>query len=209
VILSCEGSETSNMNQQVLFDYAKAGGRVFASHFHYAWFNSGPFGATNLAQWTPGTNDIGSINASVVTTSWSGMPFARGQAMHDWLQNVNALQGGLLPIQQAKHNADLTSANTPSQPWIIASTGSPLPAQDFTFDTPLGAPPAMQCGRVAYSDMHVGAASNDDPSQPTPAECSAQDLSPQEKALEFIFFDLSSCVTPNNMPMQPPGNPPM
>ena len=30
------------------------GGRVFASHFHYAWFDSGPFGQANLATWTPG-----------------------------------------------------------------------------------------------------------------------------------------------------------
>ena len=31
------------MNQQALHDYASAGGRVFASHFHYSWFNSGPY----------------------------------------------------------------------------------------------------------------------------------------------------------------------
>jgi hypothetical protein len=49
VLLACEGHETTKMNQQALFDYATAGGRVFASHFHYAWFNTGPFGAENLA----------------------------------------------------------------------------------------------------------------------------------------------------------------
>ena len=43
VMLSCEGQETTSMNQQVLFDYAANGGRVFASHFHYAWFNTGPW----------------------------------------------------------------------------------------------------------------------------------------------------------------------
>jgi hypothetical protein len=208
VILSCEGHETDNMNQQVLFDYAAAGGRVFASHFHYAWFNSGPFGAQNLATWYAGSNDIGNINASVVTTTWGGMPFVRGQALHDWLQNVKALTNNLLPIQVARHNADVTMANTPSQPWIVRQ-GQPTQPQDFSFDTPLGVSADKQCGRVVYSDMHVGAASNDYGGQitggVTPMGCTNADLSPQEKALEFILFDLSACVTPNNMPQMPPG----
>jgi hypothetical protein len=42
VLLSCEGQETVNMNQKVLWDYANGGGHVFASHFHYAWFNFAP-----------------------------------------------------------------------------------------------------------------------------------------------------------------------
>ena len=41
VLLSCEGHETTSMNQQALYDYAQAGGRVFASHFHYSSFEPG------------------------------------------------------------------------------------------------------------------------------------------------------------------------
>ena len=39
VLLSCEGGETSGAVPQNLEDYLNAGGRAFASHFHYAWFN--------------------------------------------------------------------------------------------------------------------------------------------------------------------------
>jgi hypothetical protein len=126
--------------------------------------------------------------------------FAVGQSFQDWLQNVGALTNGELPIQAPRHNANVTAANTPSQAWIVADNNSQSPgaAQDFTFDTPVGVPATQQCGRVAYSDMHVGAADGDYSGgmKTTPAGCALVDLSPQEKALEFILFDLSSCVTP-------------
>jgi hypothetical protein len=197
VLLSCEGEETENMNQQALNGYANAGGRVFASHFHYAWFDSGPFGSDNLASWSPGDNDIGNVNATIQTTL-NGQPFPKGQALDQWLGVVGALTNGELPIQEAKHNANVGTSNSPpSAPWILADQNSPAPGatEYFSFNTPIGVTPANQCGRVVYSDLHVGAASNDNPSQPVPQECSTGALSPQEKALEFMLFDLSACVT--------------
>ena len=205
LLLSCEGGETTQMNQQALFDYAAAGGRVFSSHFHYSWFNTGPFGSANLATWTTGSNDIGDISADIVTTLPGGAVFPKGQALKEWLTNVNALSGGTLPIQQARHNADVAAANTASQAWITQAGANAT--EYFTFNTPLNAAPANQCGRVVFSDLHVGAASNDynGAADTVPEGCMDQDLSPQEKALEFMLFDLSSCVTPDN---QPPTAPP-
>ncbi len=77
VLLSCEGSETTNPNQQAMHDYASAGGRVFASHFHYAWFNTGPYASENLATWTAGTQDLGDINGTIETTLPNGMAFPK------------------------------------------------------------------------------------------------------------------------------------
>jgi hypothetical protein len=209
VLLSCEGQETLSMNQQALHDYANAGGRVFASHFHYSWFNSGPYANANLATWSPGANDVGNITGSIVTTLPNGQPFPKGQALAEWLANVGVLQNGLLPIEQARHNADVSAMNTPSQPWILAEGGEAAGAtQYFSFDTPVDAmtnPDGIRyCGRVVYSDLHVGAASGDDPLMPVPAGCGMAGLSPQEAALEFMLFDLSSCLTPNEVPPQPP-----
>lgn len=211
VLLSCEGSETQSMNQQALFDYANMGGRVFASHFHYSWFNTGPYAAANLATWMTGSNDLGDINGMIVTTLPSGMPFPKGVALNDWLLNVGALTGGLLPIKEARHNADVSAANVPSQPWIVADAAAKAPGatQYFSFNTPTDAvmtPDGIQyCGRVVYSDLHVGAASGDNPTMPVPAECADAALSPQEAVLEFMLFDLSSCVVPDDTPpMAPP-----
>jgi hypothetical protein len=90
----------------------------------------------------------------------------------------------------------------------------------FSFDTPVNLnPPApgpdpnggpVYCGRAVFSDLHVagapaatgggGGACEDMP--PPPGGCANVDLSPQEKALEFMLFDLSSCVIPDTI--QPP-----
>jgi hypothetical protein len=207
VLLSCEGDETATMNQQVLFDYAAAGGRVFASHFHYAWFNTGPFGAANLATWTTGSNSIGDINGDILTTLPNGQPFPKGTAMRQWLGNVGALTAGLLPIVQARHNSDLSVANTPSTPWIVpVPSTAPGATQYFSFDTPLQAAADQKCGRVVFSDLHVGGAGNDygGAVSTVPDGCENVDLSPQEKALEFMLFDLSACLTPVSLPPAPP-----
>ena len=210
VLLSCEGDETIDMNQQALYDYADAGGRVFASHFHYSWFNSGPYGSENLAVWTPESNDIGDIRGAIVTTLPNGDPFPKGEALNEWLGNVDALENGLLPIEEARHNADVGVEHMYSQPWIVADDDSEAPGatQYFSFNTPLDGntnPDAPgYCGRVVYSDLHVGAASGDDSEEPVPDGCSDGELSPQEAALEFMLFDLSSCVTPDDVPPQPP-----
>jgi hypothetical protein len=211
LLLSCEGQETTRMNQQALHQYANAGGRVFASHFHYSWFNSGPFGSENLATWNPGSNHIDDIMGDLVTTLPDGRPFPKGQALNEWLGNVGALQNGKLPIEEARNNARVEASHTPSQVWIVADPSSPAPgaAQYFSFNTPttiMTTPdaPAAYCGRVVYSDLHVGAASGDRKDQAVPSGCANRPLSAQEAALEFMLFDLSSCVMEDDRPPDPP-----
>ena len=208
VLLGCEGHETDSVNRQALYDYAEAGGRVFASHFHYTWFNAGPFGAANLASWKTGSNAIGDIKSDIVKTLPNNKPFPKGIALEQWLGNVGALVGGELPITTAKHNANIAAAHTNSQAWILAAPSSPAPgaAQYFSFDTPFAAPPTGKCGRGVYSDMHVGAASGDYPGpRIVPNGCAQKALSPQEAALEFMLFDLSSCLKPDDQPPKPPA----
>ena len=77
---------------------------------------------------------------------------------------------------------------------------TPMSTQYFSFTTP-ATPNAAACGKVVFSDVHVsagtGTATDDSsqPSKPFPTGCVTTDLSAQEKALEFMLFDLSSsCV---------------
>jgi hypothetical protein len=73
----------------------------------------------------------------------------------------------------------------------------------MTFNAPVADPPAQHCGRVGFTDMHVkqgvvGSGGDDsDVSKPFPTGCKLNDMSPQQKAAEFLFFDLGGCIQPD------------
>jgi hypothetical protein len=230
VLLSCEGAETQNPSPANVYAYVNGGGRVFAEHYHYAFFTqtlsggsgSPPFPMT-LAAWTPDNSGADEYPGAIGAAIETGFP--KGAALKTWLGNVNALVGDELPIAVARHNALVAAANAPSTAWIQSGAGaSPASTQYLSFDMPFdlanaadgGAGRSQACGRVVYSDLHVGAAANDYPTggkkgvpMITPDGCSTADLSADEKALEFMLFDLSACVTPiGSAPQAPPASGP-
>jgi len=102
-------------------------------------------------------------------------------------------------------------------------TGQHIPLH-FTYNTPVNlvedlsaTPPKLQCGRVLFSDFHVEDA--DENNKVFPAQCGKtctaanvatqcaaggkcvdgyclNPMTPQEKLLEYMIFDLGSCVPP-------------
>jgi hypothetical protein len=259
LLLSCEGGGTYNANPPVLEQYLNAGGRAFASHYHYQWFTqqAGVLPATpadwaNLATWSFGSGgpaaqpSDGVIDQTLNTAA--GGAFPKGVSLEKWLGNVGALAPiagvtgvatGDVPIYQGKWNAVVTPTNTASQPWLtMTNPGAMPPATNvtetmyFSFDTPVNPPvndagAPQYCGRGVYSDLHVdgdltaassmdttnssmvtnpGCGTNQNPcmympnGMPPPAGCASGPLSPQEKVLEFMLFDLSSCVISDRMP---------
>jgi len=237
VLLSCEGRETVDgptqgatslldTDRQNLLSYSNMGGKVFASHYHYAWFNSGPFyTATNppFATWLTGSNSIDdskSFGAQVQTNlnNGSGM-FPEGVAMKQWLGNVGALDNnGEVQIFQTRHNVSKINSVPGVQTWLTLDQASPVPGavEYFSIDAPIGAVSTESaCGRVVYSDLHVSGGpgmgvDGQPPDYPNtaltivPDQCAMHPLTPQEKALEFMIFDLSSCLVPPNMPPKIP-----
>jgi hypothetical protein len=233
LLLSCEGGETYNASPANLEAYLNAGGRAFASHYHYAWF-AGPLGTgqgysapgdwgNSLATWTSGGGtDDGPIGGTIdQTLNAGGGAFQKGQLLSQWLGDVGGLgQDGVpaaeLSIYSPRYNAVVGATNTPSQPWIIAdsSSGNAGETMYFSFDTPVnaavptgGTAPAY-CGRAVFSDLHVAGNPSTNDKSPPPNGCDNTDLSPQEKALEFMLFDLSSCVIPDTVTVPPGGGVP-
>jgi hypothetical protein len=139
------------------------------------------------------------------------MTFGEGVALHLWLGNVGALIAGELPIVDAFHNADANATNTSSQAWVSADNDASAPGASayLSFDMPAAAGAEGKCGRVVYADLHVsggpGSGPNHDYSGSTadggivPDGCSTHPLTPQEKVIEFMMFDVAHCLVPVGM----------
>ncbi len=200
VLLGCEGGEHPENKPQTaldtMFAYANMGGRVLMSHYHYYWLNHGPTPFPTVATFAPDSTIPTMITASIDTS------FPKGMALAEWLVNVNASTTlGKLPINQARNDVSAVAPMT-SQRWVYDD--SPTSVQYFSFNTPLTVPADQKCGRIVFNDLHV--ASGDVAGSPPdfPGGCTTKDLSPQEKALEFMLFDLSSCIQTDNTPPMPP-----
>ncbi len=196
-ILDCEGSQNDKpaQAQQNVIDYTSAGGRVFASHYSYVWlYNDAPFSGT--AGWNVEQSHPGGTLTGIIDTS-----FPKGQSFLQWLGIVKALSGpGTIAIQQPRHDVD--SVVPPSTRWIYSQAPDSL--QHYTFNTPVGQDASNQCGRVVFSDFHVTGNNGTSADVAFPQECDNGPMLPQEKVLEFMMFDLASCIQNDNQPPTPP-----
>jgi hypothetical protein len=179
---------------QNVHDYANAGGRVFATDLSYPWYTNGPADFQSTAQWL----SWGGIGANPLP-AMVDQTFPKGQALAEWLLNIGATPTlGNIDLHETYHVVDVV--NAPTTRWLYST--SPASIQTLSFNTPVGLPPDQQCGRAVYSNFHIA---NGSASGTFPGECSAAPLTAQEKVLEFMLFDLASCVQDDTVdPIPPP-----
>jgi hypothetical protein len=208
VMMGCEGDthpeEKPPAALQAMFDYGNAGGRVFGTHYHYYWIESG------LAPWPTTATFSHHDTSSTPQNDWNVLidqSFPKGQAFAQWMLNV----GGSTTLGQFPLNSsrwDVSTVNTQptnaptSERWVYQNYQSQEVDEYYSFNTPVNLPPTQQCGKVVFSDLHV--ASGDQTGGIFPGNCQTKTLSPQEKALEFLLFDLSSCIQNDSAPPEPP-----
>jgi hypothetical protein len=195
VLFPCQSNQTARTAavQQNLIDYANAGGRIFATHFSYVWlYNDAPFMGT--ASW-----QVEQHPSPADQTGYIDMSFPKGLELAQWLQIVQASATlGQIQLQVLRH--DNNGPIAPSQSWMtINDPVFPGANVHYTFNTPIGVPANQQCGRVLFDDFHVENVGDSD-GMIFPTECAGGPMTPQEKLLEFMIFDLSSCVTPDVPP---------
>ncbi len=218
VLLSCEGnphdaddpdtrppSNKTASSKTALHDWLNEGGKAFATHYQYTWFKNSPFADfTQVATWlgTSGGDQSGTYD--IDTT------FPKGKVFDQWLSNVQALTGSQIMLSQVA--TSVSTVNAPTQRWIYEASSSDV--KYLSFVTPLNGMPtqatdaggessAQYCGKAVFSDLHAGG----DPAGDIPMNCAGPPLSPQLKALEFLFFDLSACVSNDGQPPPPPPQP--
>jgi hypothetical protein len=199
--------------RQAMKAYVERGGRVFAEHFHQSWIQAytdvdddelpTPALFGEVATWDTPFKAENNHTSSIDTSFPKGVTFA------DWLVAVGATptRARFVFDSELKPTAKDTIPSV-SQRWIYDPGPTPPAANAvhyLTFNAPVGAPPAQQCGRFVFTGVHVATAGTEsDPKSAFPS-CRARDLGNQEKALEFMLFDLSSCLIPDNgVPTPPP-----
>lgn len=213
-----------------MVNYLAQGGRAFAEHYHLGWLKGyppkkdttkypcvaggsdnpcsiapdghAPFG--DVAKWPDKADEesLGTISATI------DQSFPKGQAFADWLQAVGGTTTkGTIELGSDVKPTALATIQPPSQQWI----SQPGYVHYLTFNAPTTAQPAAQCGRFVFTGLHVAAAAvpstdSDKKAEPFPTGCqTTRDLSGPEKALEFMIFDLSSCLIPDStIPAPPP-----
>ncbi len=210
IVLSCEGGQQPDEKAPYIGNmeaYVNGGGRAFLSHLHYYWLRLGTPPLRSTATYNQPGSDLAPTVAAINQT------FPKGQALAEWLLAVNASTVlGQLPVEGAQQS--VANVIAPTQSWISLPQFNDV-VEYMTFNTPVGAAPEEQCGRAVLTDIHIQAkiegpngdegGDDSDTDKPFPSGCAATPSSPQAKALEFMFFDLSACVTPDDRtPVAPP-----
>jgi hypothetical protein len=201
LLLSCEGSSYASEKSPYLANiaaYADAGGRVLAGHNQFVWITNGSAAYQQTADYIGVGEDLPQPATVLVDTT-----FPKGAAFADWLLVVgaSAIRGELV-IYQGQYS--VAAVTPPTRRWLHlpAHPVETTPVTTYlTFDTPPGAPPANQCGRFALVDMHLntrtpegGGGDRSEPDVPFPTGCAATPMTPQLTAMEFLLFDLGSCL---------------
>ncbi len=197
VFLSCEGDQNIDTKPaaalQAMYDYTTVGGRVFASHWHNYWIGSGPAEWPQVATFAvdPDLPDLGNDIIADISTG-----FDSAIALAQWLVNVGGSTVlGKIEIDDTQHS--LVAVNEPSAyRWIFKdlTTNDQPSTQYMSFTTPLTVEEDLRCGKVVFSDIHVSTGDDSAPDTAFPGDCTSTGLTPQEKTLIFMIFDLASCV---------------
>ncbi len=197
IINACEGAVYPQTKPQPSLDnavaYTAAGGRLFLTHYHYYWIDPRKDMANATSPWASmATLNPNSSQATGDVTVNIDTSFAKGDAFADWLRVVDPRPDRTrVDVTEARY--DFLAVKPPATRWLYAfnKTDGLSNVLHYTFNTPTEAPENEQCGKVLYSDFHVVTADD---------SCETDNPRSQQKILQFMLFDLFSCVQSDAIP---------
>ena len=119
----------------------------------------------------------------------------KGAQFAAWMTNVmGSTTPGQIPIQSQTGKQTCEAVDPlKAERWTYWNDNNIDFTQNFQFTTPNEAAADARCGKVVFSDMHV---SGGPQAGDYPDSCGGSlALSPQEKALAFMFFDIATCIS--------------
>jgi len=205
ILMSCEGGDDrydppNLTHRENIQRYANEGGRLFGGHFHNSVIDNRdlPDDYPEFPEVVEFSDDRENIEPLLFTADVN-TSFDKGSALADWLLNVGgSTTRGQIEINDSERTV-VETRHPNAVSWIGADSSEGEAALYYGFPTPVDGP---ACGRMVFTDVHVGSASGDSGKEVFPS-C-AGELSPQQLALAFLIFDLSSCVQPSESAPPPP-----
>jgi hypothetical protein len=195
LLMSCEDGQLADAKSPFLANienYMGVGGHLLLGHLQFYWLNHGSKALQATADYTGVGEDLPEPTTATIDTS-----FPKGAALADWLVGIGAsATRGELTLYQGQHS--VSGVVPPTARWIYATNpngDNPTSIQHLTFNAPPGEPLSSQCGRVAFTDMHVSGMTGDSssPDEPFPTGCTGT-WTAQARALAFLVYDLARCV---------------
>ena len=208
----CSDYDRTSAGYTNMEKYLRHGGRMFGTHYYYNFFAL-PDGPGRLQQRRHVEHRrLRQRPAAVLRRP--GLPQGQGHG-------VVALQREGHHDARAASTTSTTSATTSTQivtpkatRWLYSGqqSGNTYKTLYMSFNTPVNKPVVDQCGRAVFSDVHLsGSSYSTYTSQSFPQWCGSRSAGSgyenNEAALEFLFFDLASCVQDDQKPpVVPPPN---
>jgi hypothetical protein len=202
-MFGCEASAQNRPQgaRQRLLEYLNKGGRVFLSHWNLDWIENEGYSTVPLSD----TADWGGVfmgDLDDPTEAFVDTSFSRGESFSAWLDHVNASTSpGVVNIDEPR--AHVVSTTEHGRGWIYTTDQDhgEDSIQYLTFNTPVGEEEQNLCGRGVYTAFHV--ATGDHRRSVFPNHCGGA-LTPQEKVLLYMMFDLAACVSDDGSEPVPP-----
>ncbi len=186
-------------------EYVNRGGRLFASHLSFSWLHGNGFEEYDEADpIATGLAEAATFDESLISNpdqATGAVSFGREQessridSFATWMEEEGVAEPEDYEFVIAEPRPQVEEVGEHVEEFVYCTDDlCEDDAQQFSFDTPYGAPQDDACGRLAYSAFHVLPPSNNFADAFFPDDCPGADLSDQEKVLLYMLFDLQACV---------------